>query len=198
MNAMLRENKGLIYAVLRAQVYGETDLDDLEQEGWIGLWWAIKRYDPKRGARFSTFAWMVIRHRIWTAVARASRLERWQESGGPYTDATGVQLNIDWEDMQIHEALEEGLSELSERERQILSLRYGWGGSPPQTFAEISQTLGWTRQRMHQIHNEGLSLLRAPALSIRLRSLCQRGSRGDYRQAMRQNREWQRTFKGRK
>ncbi len=141
MNAMLHEHKGLIYAVLRAQVYGETDMDDLEQEGWIGLWWAIKRYDPKRDALLSTFAWLVIRNRICTAVARASRLERWQESGGPYTDATGVQLNIDWEDTQIHEALEEGLAELSERKRQVLSFRYGWDRSPPQTFAEISQTV---------------------------------------------------------
>lgn len=129
---------------------------------------------------------------------KVGRVDRWQESGGPYTDATGVQLNIDWEDMQIHEALEEGLSELSEHERWVLSLRYGWEGSPPQTFAEISQTVGFTRQRMHQIHNEGLSLLRAPALSIRLRGHCQHGSRGDYRRAMRHNREWQRTFRGRK
>jgi hypothetical protein len=47
-----RENKRLIFAVMRAQVYGEADLDDLVQEGWIGLWHAIKRYDPKRGGAF--------------------------------------------------------------------------------------------------------------------------------------------------
>jgi RNA polymerase sigma factor (sigma-70 family) len=198
LNAMLRENKGLIFAVLRAQVYGEADLDDLEQEGWIGLWQAVKWYDAGRGARFSTFAWLVIRHRIWRAVQRDSVAERWRESDGPYAEAADTRVITDWQDAQIHEALEEGLAELSERERLVLSLRYGWDGSPPQTFAEISQTLGWTRQRMHQIHNEGLSLLRAPALSIRLRSICQRGSQGDYRQALRQNREWQRTFRGRK
>jgi RNA polymerase sigma factor (sigma-70 family) len=197
MSAMLHENNGLIYAVLRAQVYGETDLGDLVQEGWIGLWRAIKCYDPERGVRFSTFAWLVIRNRIWKAVARASRLERWQETGGPYTDATGVQLKIGWEDTQIHEALEEGLEELRERERWVLSLRYGWDGCPPRTFAEISETLGLTRQRMHQIHNEALLLLRVPALSIRLRSICQRGSRGDYRRALRQNQEWQHKYRRR-
>ena len=197
MSAMLEENKSLIFAVVRVQVYGETDLDDLVQEGWIGLWRAIKCYDPERGVRFSTFAWLVIRNRIWTAVARASRLERWQESGGPYTDATGVQLNIGWEDTQIHEALEEGMVELSERERWVLSLRYGWDGCPPQTFAEISETLGLTRQRMHQIHNEALLLLRVPALSIRLRSICQHGSRSNYRQALRQNQEWQHKYRRR-
>jgi RNA polymerase primary sigma factor len=177
---------------------GQVESADLKQEGRIGFWQAVKRYDPQCGARFSTYAWLVIRYRIWRVVQRDSKVERWQESGGPYTDATGVQLSTDWQDAQIHEALEEGLAELSERERRVLTLRYGWDGSPSQTFAEISQTLGLTRQRMHQIHNEALSLLRAPALSIRLRSLCQRGSRGGYRQAMRQNREWQRTFRRRK
>lgn len=198
LNALLRENKGLVWAVIHAQISGQADIADLEQEGWIGLWQAIKRYDPKRGARFSTFAWLLICHRIWKAVQQASRVERWRDAEGPYTEAADARLITDWQDAQIREALEEGLAELSERERQIVLLRYGWDGSPPQTFSEISQVLGWTHQRMQQIHNEALSLLRAPALSIRLRSICQRGCRRDYRQAIRQNREWQRTFRGRK
>ena len=197
LSALLRENRNLILAVIRVQYMGQVEDADLEQEGWIGLWRAIKRYDPEHGVRFSTFAWLVIRNRIWTAVARASRLERWQESGGPYTDATGVQLKIDWEDTQIHEALKEGLAELSERECQVMLLRCGWDGCPPRTFAEIGQALGLTRQRVHQIHNEALLLLRVPALSIRLRSICQRGSRGDYRQALRQNQEWQHKYRRR-
>jgi DNA-directed RNA polymerase sigma subunit (sigma70/sigma32) len=102
-----------------------------------------------------------------------------------------------WQNTQIHEALEEGLSELSEREHLVLSLHYGWDGHPPQTFAEIGRALGVTRQRMHQIHNEALLLLRVPALSIRLRSICQRGSRSDYRQTLRQNQEWQHKYRGR-
>jgi hypothetical protein len=79
----------------------------------------------------------------------------------------------------------------------VLSLHYGWDGRPPQTFAEIGRALGVTRQRMHQIHNEALLFLRVPALSIRLRSICQRGSRIDYRQALRQNQEWQHKYRRR-
>ena len=198
LSALLRENRNLILAVIHVQYMGQADDADLEQEGWIGFWQAVKWYDPQRGARFSTFAWLVIRHRIWKAVRRASSIERWQESDGPYSDVTGAQLNTDWQGAQIREALEEGMVELSKRERLVLSLHYGWDGRPPQTFAEISETLGLTRQRMHQIHNEALLLLRIPALSIRLRSICQRGSRSDYRQALRQNQEWQRTCRGRK
>ena len=197
LRALLRENRNLILAVIHVQYMGQVDDADLEQEGWIGFWQAVKWYDPQRGARFSTFAWLVIRQRIWRAVRRASSVERWQESDGPYSEAADAQVITNWQNAQIHEALEEGLSELSKRERQVLSLRYGWDGRPPQTFAEISETLGLTRQRMHQIHNEALLLLRVPALSIRLRSICQRGSRSDYRQALRQNQEWQHKYRGR-
>jgi len=61
MNAMLHENKNLIFAVVRVQVYGETDLGDIVQESRVGLWRAIKCYDPQGGVRFSTFAWLVTR-----------------------------------------------------------------------------------------------------------------------------------------
>ena len=128
---------------------------------------------------------------------RASSVERWQESEGPYSEAAEALGITNWQNAQIHEALEEGLSELSEREHLVLSLHYGWDGRPPQTFAEIGETLGLTRQRMHQIHNEALLLLRVPALSIRLRSIYERGSRSDYRQALRQNQEWQHKYRRR-
>lgn len=197
LRALLHENRNLILAVIRVQYMGQADDADLEQEGWIGFWQAVKRYDPQRGARFSTFAWLVIRHRIWREVRRASSVEKWQESDGPHAEAADMCVITDWQNAQIREALHEGLAELSERERQVILLRYGWDGRPPQTFAEISETLGLTRQRMHQIHNEALLLLRIPALSIRLRSIWQRGSRSDYRQALRQNQEWQHKYRRR-
>ncbi len=197
LSALLHENRNLILAVIRVQYMGQVEDADLEQEGWIGFWQAIKRYDPGRGARFSTFAWLVIRHRIWTVVQRDLKVERWQESDGPHVEAADAQVITNWQNAQIHEALEEGMVELSEREHQVMLLHYGWDGRPAQTFAEISETLGLTRQRMHQIHNEALLLLRVPALSIRLRSIYERGSRSDYRQALRQNQEWQHKYRRR-
>ena len=90
LSALLRENRNLILAVIHVQYMGQVDDADLEQEGWIGFWQAVKWYDPQRGARFSTFAWLVIRHRIWRTVRRASSVERWQESEGPYSEAVSL------------------------------------------------------------------------------------------------------------
>jgi DNA-directed RNA polymerase sigma subunit (sigma70/sigma32) len=50
-----------------------------------------------------------------------------------------------WQNAQIHEALEEGMVELSEQEHQVMLLHYGWDGYPLQTFAKIGQALGVTR-----------------------------------------------------
>ncbi len=45
--------------------------------------------------------------------------------------------------------------------------------------------MGLSRERVRQIRNEALVLLRLPALSLRLRSLSEQDSRAAYRQALR-------------
>lgn len=195
LKALLLENKNLIWAVIRAQRFGLAEYAELRQEGRIGFWLAVKNYDAKRGVHFSTFAWQIIRRRIWVAVAQASKTEGWLQTETPQDQAGMVIAN--WQTAQIRAALEEGLACLSEQQRRVIILHYGWDGCEPQSFTKISKSLGLTRQRMHQICQEALVLLRAPALSIRLRSICERSSRGNYRMALYQNQRWQRKFRRR-
>ena len=51
---------------------------------------------------------------------------------------------------------------------------------------------------MRQLHNDALVLLRLPALSMRLRSLCEQDSRQAYQQARSLNRAWQRSQRRRR
>ncbi len=103
-----------------------------------------------------------------------------------------------WYQEQVREALGEELEELPERLRAVIELHYGLNGEGQQNFAKIGREWGLSRERIRQLHNEALALLRLPALSIQLRSICERGERGNYRQALRQNREWQRKVRGRR
>ena len=52
------------------------DEDDLIQEGFIGLLYAARRFEPQRGLRFSTYARWWVRAHMSRAIESASRLVR--------------------------------------------------------------------------------------------------------------------------
>ena len=58
------------------------DSEDLIQEGTFGLLSAIRRYDPRDGTSFSTFAEHCIRMRLLSAIKSASRLKHFPLNDG--------------------------------------------------------------------------------------------------------------------
>ena len=68
--------------------------------------------------------------------------------------------------------LAEALSALPERERQVLSMRFGLPDGKTMTLEQIGQELGISRQRVLQMHNRAMRFLRhSPATSAAIRSL---------------------------
>lgn len=65
----LAKGKAKIYYIVGA------DREDVVQEGMIGLFKAIRSYDPDRDAAFRTYADMCINNQIITAIKRANRLK---------------------------------------------------------------------------------------------------------------------------
>jgi RNA polymerase primary sigma factor len=57
------------------------------------------------------------------------------------------------------QALREALAALSERERQVVVLRYGLTDAEPKTLEEIGRRLGLTRERVRQIELDSLKRL---------------------------------------
>jgi len=57
------------------------------------------------------------------------------------------------------QALRAALCCLPEREREVVTLRYGLGGTEPKTLEEIGRRLGLTRERVRQIELESLRRL---------------------------------------
>ncbi|MDO5491678.1 MAG: sigma-70 family RNA polymerase sigma factor [Bacillota bacterium] len=70
---LLRRYKGL--ARVKANMYFMVgaDEDDVLQEGMIGLLKAVRRYNPKKEASFSTFAGLCITNEIISAIRAADR-----------------------------------------------------------------------------------------------------------------------------
>lgn len=79
------------------------------------------------------------------------------ESAFAEVDAVGERLSL--------AELEELLSGLDDREREILRLRYGFTGEPCST-AEIAQRIGLSRERVRQLEHRGMSKLMHPSGSV--------------------------------
>ena len=61
------------------------------------------------------------------------------------------------------EEVRELLDTLTERERQVVRMRYGLGEEKPQTLEEIGSALGVTRERVRQIEARAMEKLRRQA-----------------------------------
>jgi RNA polymerase primary sigma factor len=68
-------------------------------------------------------------------------------------------------------ALTNCLDSLSERQRQVLELRYGLGGRRPRTLEEVSVLFDVTRERVRQIESQSLRKLGALAQAQELREV---------------------------
>ena len=82
------------------------------------------------------------------------------DSPSPVQEA---ELNI------LKEQIQEVLSELNERERKVISLRFGIEDGYPRTLEEVGNIFNVTRERIRQIEAKALRKLRHPRRSRKLR-----------------------------
>ena len=69
----------------------------------------------------------------------------------------------------LREQVQSALSDLSEREQEVLQLRFGLNGAKEHTLEEVSRNFGVTRERIRQIEAKALRRLRHPTRSRELR-----------------------------
>lgn len=146
----------LVHAIARTLYRGTMPLEDLVEEGVLGLIKAAAKYDPARGRPAPYFGrkirWSMIdaliRHRRQTA-------RQVQEGQAALDKADDSEPEHSFE-------LEEWLDDLTVREHRILSWWLGIGGMRL-TYPEIAALEGVTRQRIQQIVQESLDKVRAKA-----------------------------------
>jgi RNA polymerase sigma factor (sigma-70 family) len=193
--AALAAHAGLVRWVVRQQWRGRLPWADALQAGRLGLWQALRRYDPTRGTQFSTSAVPAIQHAVWAAVAADQPPPGRAPRGPAAAEPEPVEAV---HAAQVQAAVHALVAQLPARARQVLVAHYGLGDTPPQSFAAIGRTLGVSRQRVHQLHRTALAELAQPAVSLPLRLLVDRHQRADYQQALARQRALGRTARGRR
>ena len=70
---------------------------------------------------------------------------------------------------ELHEKLDEALNGLTEREKKVLKLRFGFEDGKKRTLEEVGKSFNLTRERIRQIEVKALKKLRHPRRSKKLK-----------------------------
>ena len=187
----LRDNEGLVHAVIRREGSGALSYEEALQAGRIGLWRALLGYDPARGTAFSTYAWVAIRRHIRRAATESAEDAASRALSDSFVQAVDLsgrasRQNVD-EDLDralVHDALLTLVLELPDRLLQIIVARYGLDGRPPRSLRQLGVQLSLSHERVRQLQQEALAWLRHPAHSQCLRQRLDKNTVAEYRRAL--------------
>ena len=141
-NALIEHNLRLVVYIARKFENTGIGIEDLISIGTIGLIKAVNSFDPDKNIKLATYASRCIENEILMVLRRNSRLRMevsldeplntdWDGNElllsdilGTEPDLVSKQLDADVEKQLLYLAI----SKLGERERRIISLRYGLAG----------------------------------------------------------------------
>lgn len=223
---MAESNLRLVVSLAGKYRECNVPLNDIIQEGNLGLMVAVQRFDVQLGNRFSTYAGWWIKHYILRAISEQSRVVRLplhmiqaiqnmnraeqrfiqNEGREPENDELAELLELPvarvsamrkmasqslslqaplsteadgsvledliapeeksepWRNYArklLYDKLYEMLNTLPERERQIIIYRFGLCGEPVLPLCDISARLHLSRERVRQLENKVMNLLRS-------------------------------------
>lgn len=80
----------------------------------------------------------------------------------PYLDVfpTSYCIEDDVENKILKDELKKNMAKLSDREREVINMRYGFADYNPMTLEEVGEVIGVTRERIRQIEKKALKKLR--------------------------------------
>jgi len=152
---LILDNMGLVVSLARSfKPKDALELDDYIQSGRIGLWKAIQKHNPKRGA-LSTIAWYYIRWEIIRNMPKSHRSKGKELKLVNFTDFPyGLPKVIENKDYEtILSELEP--SNLTVKEKGVLRLRVAG-----YTMQEIGERFGHSRGWANETFKSAINKVR--------------------------------------
>lgn len=171
---LIERNLRLVAHIIKKYYTTCRDQEDLISIGTIGLIKAIDSYDINNGTRFATYAGKCLQNEILMHFRSQKKVSNetsinepieMDKDGNPltYMDIISYDDNI-VEDIDLKSKSELIIravnTRLSERERDIVILRYGLSTSPPITQREVAKRLGISRSYVSRLEKAALDKLR--------------------------------------
>jgi RNA polymerase primary sigma factor len=171
-NQLIRANLRLVVSIAKKRVGPSNDFFELVSDGNMSLIHAVEKFDFARGFKFSTYAsWAIIKNYARANAEDRRRRDRFVTGHDELFEAAADHRSDEYEyesdRRRTQAAVQRVLSRLNDREREILSSRFGLGGANELTLERIGRKLGVSKERVRQIESRAQNKLRAFALTTK-------------------------------
>lgn len=172
---LIERNLRLVAHVAKKYAGNGEELEDLISIGTIGLIKGIETFQPQKGSRLATYAAKCIDNELLMMLRTKKKSNREISLYEPIgTDKEGNEINlldvcvqdqIDVvENMDMMEKIQQLIvlveKCLSEREKEIIVMRYGLAGRKEMTQRELGKMLGISRSYVSRIEKKALCKLK--------------------------------------
>lgn len=171
---LINHNLRLVTHIVKKYA-GTSEADDLISVGTIGLIKAINTFEYGKGTQLSTYAARCIENEI-LMLLRVSKKHKnvmsLDESLGQDKDGNDIELAdiIPADEEEVLSQVENNVittkinklidEKLSQREAEIIKMRYGIGGKPALTQREVATKLGISRSYISRLETKAIEIIK--------------------------------------
>ena len=179
-NKLIEHNLRLVVYIARRFENTGVNIEDLISIGTIGLIKSVSTYKPAKNIKLATYASRCIENEILMHLRKIANQKTEVSFDEPLnTDWDGNELLLSdilgtdndlvmkpIEDDVDRQLLLSALEKLSERERRIITLRFGLDGRPEKTQKEVADLLGISQSYISRLEKRIISRLKKEILRM--------------------------------
>ena len=179
-NRLIEHNLRLVVYIARRFENTGVGLEDLISIGTIGLIKAVGTYKPAKNIKLATYASRCIENEILMHLRKTANQKTeipfdeplstdWNGNELLLSDILGTESDLVMKPMEEdadRQLLADALAKLSQREREIISLRFGLGGRREHTQKEVAQRMGISQSYISRLEKRIIARLKREILKV--------------------------------
>lgn len=177
---LIERNLRLVVYIARRFENTGINIEDLISIGTIGLIKAINTYKPAKNIKLATYASRCIENEILMHLRKTSSLKSevsfdeplntdWDGNELLLSDILGTEGDVVMKPIEAdvdRKLLFDAMEKLDEREKQIITMRFGLDGRPERTQKEVADLLGISQSYISRLEKRIISRLKREILRM--------------------------------